>query len=138
MTERIMKITTFLKELHALEKASGKPILMKAMNLNWNLLDLKLKLPNIHFIYIKRDILYNAQSLLNARNKFFGNTENSFFESTAISSRNEILRNMFSFPGKSLKKNHWKKIRAKATTTKWNEIKTSSVCTSLSSLPGSR
>lgn len=62
----------FLKELHALEKLSGKPILMKAMNLNWNLLDLKSKLPNVHFVFIKRDIVYNAQSLLVARKKFFG------------------------------------------------------------------
>jgi len=64
---------TFLKELHALEVAANKPILMKAMNLNWNLLDLYKYIPNVHFIYIKRDIIYNAQSLLKARQSFFGN-----------------------------------------------------------------
>ena len=62
----------FLKELHALEEASKKPILMKAMNLNWNLKDLQKRIPNVHFIYIKRDILFNAQSLLLSRDKFFG------------------------------------------------------------------
>lgn len=66
---------TFLKELHALEIASEKPLLMKAMNLNWNLTDLKKKIPNIHFIFIKRNLLYNAQSLLMARKKFFGNCD---------------------------------------------------------------
>lgn len=65
----------FLKELHALETAANKPILMKAMNLNWNLLELAKRIPNIHFIYIKRDVLYNAQSLLHSRNKFFGNMD---------------------------------------------------------------
>lgn len=62
----------FLQELHALEYASSKPILMKAMNLNWNLTDLYNKIPNVHFIYIKRDIAYNAQSLLVSRNSYFG------------------------------------------------------------------
>lgn len=66
--------TTFLKELHALESAANKPILLKAMNLNFNLLDLYKKIPNVHFIYIKRDVVYNAQSLLQARQSFFGNT----------------------------------------------------------------
>lgn len=64
---------TFLQELHALEVASDKPLLMKAMNLNWNLNELKGKIPDCHFIYIKRDVVYNAQSLLMAREDFFGN-----------------------------------------------------------------
>ncbi|SDH86824.1 MULTISPECIES: sulfotransferase [Winogradskyella] len=64
---------TFLQELHALEAAANKPLLMKAMNLNWNLNELKEKIPNCHFIYIKRDVIYNAQSLLLARESFFGN-----------------------------------------------------------------
>ena len=63
----------FLQELHALETASDKPLLMKAMNLNWNLSELKEKIPNCHFIYIKRDVVFNAQSLLMARANFFGN-----------------------------------------------------------------
>ncbi|OUS18696.1 hypothetical protein A9Q93_03505 [Nonlabens dokdonensis] len=63
----------FLKELHALEEASNRPILLKAMNLNWNLADLEQNIPNVHFIYIKRDVLYNAQSLLIARKNFYGN-----------------------------------------------------------------
>jgi len=73
--EEINKVdwNLFLKELHAFESVANKPILMKAMNLNWNLLDLKKQIPNIHFIYIKRDIVYNAQSLLQSRKSFFGN-----------------------------------------------------------------
>ncbi|MFT4802970.1 MAG: hypothetical protein ACI9YE_000156 [Psychroserpens sp.] len=65
----------FLKELHALEEAANQPILMKAINLNWNLKDLKERIPNVHFVYIKRDVVYNAQSLLVSRNNFFGNYE---------------------------------------------------------------
>lgn len=63
----------FLKECHALEMVFNKPLLMKAMKMNWHITQLKEKFENAHFIYIKRDILYNAQSLLQAREKFFGN-----------------------------------------------------------------
>jgi len=61
------------KELHALESTNKKPLLMKALNLNWHLKDLKKNIPNCHFIYIKRNLLYNAQSLLTSRKKFYGN-----------------------------------------------------------------
>ena len=64
---------TLLKELHALETVFDKPLLLKTMNLNWHILDLKSRIEDIHFIYIKRDILYNAQSLILARRKIYGN-----------------------------------------------------------------
>lgn len=62
----------FLQELRTFEYVMHKPLVMKAMIANWNL-DFIAKLdPNIHFIHIKRDIKFNAQSLLNARNTYFG------------------------------------------------------------------
>lgn len=65
----------FLKELHAMETAFGLPLLMKAMNMNWHINELAKRSNNIHFLFIKREVLYNAQSLLLARDKFFGNLE---------------------------------------------------------------
>jgi LPS sulfotransferase NodH len=63
----------FLKELAGIQKVFGLPLVMKAMNLNWNIPFLYNLHPQIFFIHIKRDLLYNAQSLLLARKKFFGN-----------------------------------------------------------------
>lgn len=73
--EEINKVNWSLlkKELHAFESVFDKPILMKAMNLNWHIKDLATNFNNIHFIFIKRDTVYNAQSLLLAREKYFGN-----------------------------------------------------------------
>lgn len=73
--EQIQKVDWGLlkKELHAFESVFNKPILMKAMNLNWHIKDLTENIKNIHFLYIKRDTHYNAQSLLLAREKYFGN-----------------------------------------------------------------
>ncbi len=52
--------------------AFDKPVVMKAMNLNWHIPFLNKIFPNALFIHIKRKIEYNAQSLLNARVQFFG------------------------------------------------------------------
>jgi hypothetical protein len=60
-----------LSELAAMEAVYQKPLLMKGMNLNWNLLDVEKNIPNVHFIHINRETLYNAQSLLLSRKKFF-------------------------------------------------------------------
>lgn len=65
----------FLKELAAIEIAFDKPLLMKGMILNWNLDYLLKLLPNAIFIHIRREALYNMQSLFNARLKYFGNLE---------------------------------------------------------------
>ena len=58
------------KELAAFESVYNKPLLFKAMNLNNHLDLLKNNLLNVHFIYVRRDVIDNAISLLEAR-KFF-------------------------------------------------------------------
>ncbi len=65
----------FLKELAALQEALQKPLVMKAMKLNWHLPYLAGLSEQVYFVYIKRDVLFNAQSLLEARMKFFGTYE---------------------------------------------------------------
>lgn len=65
----------FLKELAAIEDAFERPLLMKAMKMNWHIPYLASLADNFYFIYVKRDVLYNAQSLLLARKKFFGTYE---------------------------------------------------------------
>lgn len=65
----------FLNSLHSIQHAFKKPMFMKAMILNWHIDFLHKIVPNSYFIYIKRDTIFNAQSLLVARQKFFGNLD---------------------------------------------------------------
>lgn len=62
----------FLKELSSIQKVYQKPLLMKGMIMNWHIPYLVSLSDNIFFIYMNRDIAYNAQSLLLARQTFFG------------------------------------------------------------------
>lgn len=64
---------SFRSELAAIESVFEKPLAMKAMIVNWNLPFIYQTLPNAIFLYTKRDFIYNAQSLLEARDKFYGN-----------------------------------------------------------------
>ncbi len=59
-------------ELGAIESVFEKPLAMKGMLFNWNIPFLHHLFPGAIFIYTKRDPIYNAQSLLEARGKFFG------------------------------------------------------------------
>ena len=61
-----------LSELASLEEAFGKPLLMKGLVMNWHVRHLSGLIANSVFLHIKRDVLFNAQSLLEARKKFFG------------------------------------------------------------------
>jgi len=63
----------FLKELDSIQYVFKKPLVMKAMKTNWHIKELSKISDQFYFIYIKRPVLYNAQSLLNSRMKFFGN-----------------------------------------------------------------
>lgn len=63
---------TFCAELAAIEDALGKPLAMKGLIINWNIHFVHRLLPRAVFVYIKRDPVYNAQSLILAREKFFG------------------------------------------------------------------
>ena len=73
---KLAKVDTgrMLKEMAAWEGVLDRPLLMKAMNLNWNLPWVARLLPKAVFINVGRDPLMTMQSLLAARNDFFGDT----------------------------------------------------------------
>jgi hypothetical protein len=62
----------FLSELSAMESFLDKPLAMKALFLSLNIDFLYKIIPNTIFIHIRRDYIYNAQSLLGARKNYFG------------------------------------------------------------------
>lgn len=61
----------FLKELAAIEKCFEKPLLLKALILNWNIDYLNQILPKSLFLLIKRNEIHNMASLYKARKIFF-------------------------------------------------------------------
>jgi hypothetical protein len=65
----------FVSELAALESAFEKPLALKAMIINFNIAFVSSILDKALFIHVVREPLYNAQSLLEARESFFGTTE---------------------------------------------------------------
>ena len=65
--------TRFLSQLSAFEQLTGKPLAMKGMLLNWHIPYLHKINKKFIFIDIRRDHYFNAQSLLFARDNFFGN-----------------------------------------------------------------
>lgn len=67
-----------LQELASLEAALGKPVVMKAMMLNWNIPFLDSTFPHVLFVHVRRDPLFTMQSLLEARVRFFG-TEDGWY-----------------------------------------------------------
>jgi hypothetical protein len=69
---KLVDTQTFLKELAAIQTVFEKPLVMKAMNMNWHIPFLAGLNENIHFLFVKRKTEYNAQSLLLTRKKFFG------------------------------------------------------------------
>ncbi|MDY6987001.1 MAG: sulfotransferase [Thermodesulfobacteriota bacterium] len=62
----------FLRGLAAFEKAFGKPFALKGIILQYNLRCLAEFIPTAFFLYTKRTLLYNAQSLYQARIKYYG------------------------------------------------------------------
>jgi hypothetical protein len=62
----------FVAELAAIESVFDKPLAMKGLIINWNIPYVSNLLDQILFIYITRHPLYNAQSLLEARVKYYG------------------------------------------------------------------
>lgn len=63
---------TFLRGLYGIQKVFEKPLMLKAMIMNWHLSFLSNVVSNSYFIYIKRDMMFNAQSLIQARKEFYG------------------------------------------------------------------
>ncbi|PKA82135.1 sulfotransferase family protein [Ulvibacter sp. MAR_2010_11] len=72
--ERLAAIdgTTLIKKLMAFEQLTGKPLVLKGMLLNWHIPYLYSLNRNFLFVNVSRDPYLNAQSLLIARDKFFG------------------------------------------------------------------
>lgn len=62
----------FHRELMALQSVQRKPLLLKGMILNWNIPYLAKLIGNSFFIHVHRSPLANAQSLIRARQSFFG------------------------------------------------------------------
>lgn len=69
---------TFLSELSAFESVADKPVVMKAMIINWIIPFIQTIYDRILFIYMKRHPFYNIQSLLESRKKFF-NSEDRWY-----------------------------------------------------------
>jgi len=63
----------FLKELAAIENCFKKPLLLKALIMNWNIDYLNHILQKPLFLFIKRNDIHNMASLYNARKIFFNN-----------------------------------------------------------------
>jgi len=61
------------KGLISIEKAFEKPFVVKLTMLQCHLTEIYKHIPNAIFLFVKRDPLYNMQSLLLAREKYFGN-----------------------------------------------------------------
>ena len=62
----------FFSELASVESIFEKPLAMKGLLIGWNIPFFYRLFPNAIFVHVKRDPLYNAQSLLEAREKFYG------------------------------------------------------------------
>lgn len=60
-------------ELNALTRIFGKPFMLKGMIMNQNIKSLESLFEKAMFIWVKRDPIYNIQSVLQARNRQYGN-----------------------------------------------------------------
>jgi hypothetical protein len=66
----------FVSELSAIENVFDKPLVMKGMNVNWHIPFIhKILNGNVLFIHVKRKPLYQIQSLLKSRKKYFGDID---------------------------------------------------------------
>jgi hypothetical protein len=65
----------FVSELAAIEAEFEKPLALKAMIINFNIPFVSNILNKALFIHVVREPLYNCQSLIEAREKFFGTTK---------------------------------------------------------------
>ena len=59
--------------LASIENAFGKPFVTKAVMLQFNISQLYSVIPNSIFLYIKREPIFNMQSILSARKKYYNN-----------------------------------------------------------------
>lgn len=66
---------SFVNGLLSIQSVFKKPMFLKGMIANWHIPLLAEMFPNSYFIIVKRDLTFNSQSLLLARERFFGNTD---------------------------------------------------------------
>lgn len=65
-------INAFVRGLNAIQTVFDKPMFLKGMIANWHIPFLAEHIPSSYFVVVKREVVYNAQSLYFARQKFFG------------------------------------------------------------------
>lgn len=65
----------FVSGLRSIQTVFDKPIFLKGMIANWHIPYLAKLIPNSYFIIVKRDLLFNAQSLYVARSEYFDDVE---------------------------------------------------------------
>ncbi len=65
-------IKKFCSELASLQAVFEKPLAMKGHIINWNISFISRIIPNSIFVHVKRKPIFNAQSLIEAREKFYG------------------------------------------------------------------
>ena len=70
-----VKTSVFLQDLAKIEQVFNRPLAMKAMWMNWHIPFLAKLLPKAIFVFVKRESLYNENSLRQARLNFYGNVE---------------------------------------------------------------
>ena len=68
-------VTGLLTGIASLEKAFGNPVAMKGKILQYNIPFLSEIVPKPIFIHVKRDTLYNSQSLIEARKEYYGDID---------------------------------------------------------------
>jgi hypothetical protein len=69
---RNIEANGFFSELASIESVFEKPLAMKGHLIGWNIPFFYSLFSNVIFVHVKRDPIYTAQSLLEAREKFFG------------------------------------------------------------------
>lgn len=62
----------FFSELASIESIFGKSLAMKGHLIGWNIPFFYSLFSNVLFVHVRRDPMFNAQSLLEAREKFYG------------------------------------------------------------------
>lgn len=62
-------------DIAGIEAVFGRPVLMKGMEMNWRIAELRRLFPNSIFLFNHRNILHNAMSILNARRSYVGSEE---------------------------------------------------------------
>jgi hypothetical protein len=62
----------FLKELRALQSVKARPLALKGMILNWDIASLARLWERCCFVFVRRNVAANADSLIRARRHFYG------------------------------------------------------------------